>query len=525
MNLHDEIFHIFYSEGQPVQHHFKTDWLIKKQPELYNKILQETDFLPEATKISERVYCILNEIKQIPKCYCGNDVKYRPSEKRYLTYCSTKCSNSQKNFTPFSDPNIQNKIKQTNLEKYGVENVFSSKEIQDKIKQTNLEKYGTEHPMKSGKIKQKVLKTQIKKYGKLYVYTKEFLNKKKAYQENIFDENTKIKIENMEFLYKEHYENDKTISQIARELGVSFTAVWERFQKFNIDARFDITGTNVENEIDRFLKQNQLHFEKNTRKIIPPKELDFYLPDCNLAIEINGIYFHSTKFRNDKNYHLNKTSDCKNKGIKLLQFYDTEWIEKQKIIESMILYRCGIVQRYIMARKTVVKDVDKQMAKQFFENNHIQGHQNFTHCIGLFHDYELIACMSFIKNRTNSQCDWELLRFATLKHTHVMGGASKLFKYFCNNLKKESESIVSYADLRYSNGNLYERLGFEKIRQTKPSYQYLIGGKLFHRRSYQKKLLERKNLIYDRTLTEEQNLLNNKIYRVYNCGQLVFVYK
>lgn len=53
----------------------------------------------------------------------------------------------------------------TNLDRYGVVNPFQSEEIKEKCKQTNLEKYGTEHAMQSDEIKKKTIETLKSKYG------------------------------------------------------------------------------------------------------------------------------------------------------------------------------------------------------------------------------------------------------------------------------------------------------------------------------------------------------------------------
>lgn len=75
---------------------------------------------------------------------------------------------------------INNKRKQTNLEKYGVDNPFKSEEIKDKIKQANLEKYGVSNPMYSEEIKDKIKQTNLDRYGvEYYSSTKECREKVK----------------------------------------------------------------------------------------------------------------------------------------------------------------------------------------------------------------------------------------------------------------------------------------------------------------------------------------------------------
>ena len=62
------------------------------------------------------------------------------------------------------------RTKETNLEKYGVENPFQSEEIKKKIKEKNLEKYGVDHHMKVPEILQKAQDTHMEKYGFAFAF-------------------------------------------------------------------------------------------------------------------------------------------------------------------------------------------------------------------------------------------------------------------------------------------------------------------------------------------------------------------
>ena len=66
---------------------------------------------------------------------------------------------------------------------------------------------------------------------------------------------------------------------------------------------------------------------------------------------------------------------------------------------------------------------------------------------------------------------WELSRFCSLCNYQILGGASKLLKYFKENYQNEIP-IISYADRRWSIGDLYKALGFEFVHYSSPSYWY-----------------------------------------------------
>ena len=86
---------------------------------------------------------------------CLKYTKFIKLSKGYSKCCSLRCAKF------YNDK----KIKQTNIKKYGVENVFQNEEIKEKIKQTNLKKYGVENPAQNKQIYNKVKQTNLEKYG------------------------------------------------------------------------------------------------------------------------------------------------------------------------------------------------------------------------------------------------------------------------------------------------------------------------------------------------------------------------
>lgn len=134
---------------------------------------------------------------------------------------------------------------------------------------------------------------------------------------------------------------------------------------------------------------------------------------------------------------------------------------------------------------------------------------------GLFYNNELISIMTFGKSRFSNE--FELLRFCNKLYTNVIGGASKLFKHFLVD-HPEIKEVISYADKRWSNGNLYEKLNFKLVNISKPSYFYVIDKIRYNRINFQKhKLINNTN-----NLSEHDYMFNNKFYRIYDCGSLKY---
>jgi hypothetical protein len=157
----------------------------------------------------------------------------------------------------------------------------------------------------------------------------------------------------------------------------------------------------------------------------------------------------------------------------------------------------------------------------------MQGSDISTIRIGLYYKEELVSLMTFSKPRFTKLYEYELVRFCNKTNTSVIGGASKLFHHFVNSYKPKS--IISYADKRYSDGKLYEKLKFSFKENTRLNYFYIksINGKNFEkisRYSAQKHNLKKLLPIYNPNLSESENMFDNKYRRFWNCGNLVYTF-
>jgi len=264
----------------------------------------------------------------------------------------------------------------------------------------------------------------------------------------------------------------------------------------------------------------------NSKKIIPPLELDIFLPELKLAFEYNGLYWHN-ELNKENNYHLNKTELCEEQEIQLIHIYEDDWIYKQDIVKSMILNKLEKTENKIFARKCEIKEIsNNKLIKSFLDENHIQGFVGSKIKIGLFYNKELVSLITFGNRRvamgkkTTNDGEYELLRFCNKLNTNVVGGASRLFKYFIKNYKPTE--ITTYADRSFSQGKLYETLGFKFIEKTKPNYYYVIGRKKYHRFNFRKNILIKEG--FDPNKTEHEIMLERKIYRIYNSGNLKYIF-
>lgn len=327
---------------------------------------------------------------------------------------------------------------------------------------------------------------------------------------------------NKEFLQKKYDEGK--IQAVSDYFGVSFTLAYNNI--ITNDISIDHNTSTFENKICQFLDDLGIDYERRTYKILKNREIDIYIPSKNIAIEINGIYWHSEiGGKKDKNYHSLKTKECEKHNIKLFHIFSTELVYKEDIWKSVILDSLGIHKKIIGARNTVVKDISYPEAEKFCEENHLQGSSKTNINYGLFHDDELVSVMTFSKARLTT-ADWELQRFCNKLNYKIHGSASKLLKRFT---KEHHGKIVSYANRRWSQGNLYEKLGFSFVHDSNPNYFYFKGSgnwdhvNLESRIKFQKHKLQRELEIFDENQSEWNNMQMNGYDRIWDCGNKVYM--
>jgi len=279
-----------------------------------------------------------------------------------------------------------------------------------------------------------------------------------------------------------------------------------------------------EKQLVEFIKQiyhKEIILNDNT--LLSGKEIDIYIPELKLAIEFNGTYYHSDLFKKDKNYHLNKTKECNKLGIKLIHIWDSDWIYNQNIIKSMIKHQFNVTDNKIYARNCVVKEISKQDSVLFLKTNHLQGNAISKHNIGLFYKDELVSVMTFSKLRKNLKQNhvegkYELLRFCNKLNTNVVGGASKLFKYFIK--KYNPSNILSYANRDWSDGGLYHKLNMKPLKPTPPGYHWYKSKIKYNRFNFRKDILVKQG--EDESKTEYEIMLSRGYYKVWNTGNHKF---
>lgn len=512
---------------------------------LKNEIIACTSFLENPT-MSQRIWHILNlNYEPVVKCpICGinpgNFGRYEIREDgkrvraiRMYRPCSIEC---RKKFISINitktEESRKKKFVDTCLARYGVTHPMKVESIKymnasavkkvykenyiniiQKQKITNLSKYGVEfHQQTKSAREQAKIMTKAKYENRIYTL-KENLTEK--YKKIIGEEYELIEYVSYQELKIKHckcgHVDTYRVDMLNRRLLVEGYILCLKCSPLN----YTVSG--LERQVADYVRSFDIEPECTNRTLIKPKQLDIVVHEHKLAIEFNGLYFHSDATKSIK-YHQEKSLETRNKGYHLLHIWEDDWVSRQEIMKSII---SGFLNEHarIYARNCKIEHIDTKESREFMEKSHIQGFVSASLYFGLKYNDELVLLMSFTRKEDNK---WELSRLCSKLHTSVIGGASKLFAHFIKVYKPKS--ITTYCDLSIFPGSIYLKLGFELKHLTYPQYWYYnpsIGVKRLHRRSFQKKILLKSNPDCS-NLSEKDIMMMNGYYRVYGCGNFVY---
>lgn len=577
----------------------------KRHKEARRKLFEYTSFLDHTNLgISVRLYCIVNDIYNLPSCVeCGNEVQIVSQRKtdeyegpykngRLNIFCSNPCSvkhgmlrtikenghwtqdkdkldqfqdeyerkygvrhhtqkgnwsdilgRSYKEKTGYShwtqNPDWIESQKAKNLEEFGYEFNIQRPDVRQNIISTFIKNYGTSVPIAyNNNVKEKSSKTKIKKYGSSHY--KSSIEYKMGIAHSIIDiellngerDNRHYKIRNipdstLELIsnktdLEDFYNKNRklTCAEIGKMLDISASYFMKALRNHGIEVNRSHTQSAAEREICEFLDYHNIPYIQNTRRIISPKELDIYIPKFNFAIEYNGLYHHSDTNR-ERRFHQKKSLECMENNILLLHIYEHQWnnFETSEKIKEKILRRCkqSSLDRVYARNCYIGTPLYTSDIKEVYNSSHLQGYKHCSVTYALYYENEIVACMGFKLDGTSVVLE----RYATTMN--VIGGFSKLLKAFIRDNKEKYESIVTFANLDYSHGDIYKDSGFKLEYITPPNYIYFKGNKILSRQQAMKhklpKLLGDK---FDENKTEYENMIDNGYRRVFDSGSIKF---
>ena len=404
----------------------------------------------------------------------------------------------------YGDPNYNNGelAMVTTQQRYGSPYHMQNEEIKNNQRQTMMDRYGKPNPSQVKEFKEKSIKTYHENHDSKNKIIKEdiikVINQIIDKKDNIdlhldiyyIDDNF---VQFVQKLYELKNNKKLTLNEIMNVFDRSRSTIKEKLKKNNLLDYFDIKDCELELLFEEFLKKNNIDFlarkfileSKNNTK----QQLDFILKDYNISFEINDICSHNNT-RKDQFYHINKTLQCKEKGIRLIHLWEWElsgedlWCRTSNWILNLL----NLNKTEINSKDCTIKQVPVEEEKEFFDNYDLYKYVKSNIALGLYYNNELLQCMSFRRQNDNQ---YEILRFCCKFGYEVKFGAKELINYFIQSYNPSSITITINFDKFIDDE--FKELGFKLIQYNLP------------------------------ILISNDN--NNANQSIYNCGQNVYILK
>ena len=544
-------------------------WLLSKINKRYKHHFSE---LPLNTKL----FWFLNDIKRYPKCeICGKELRKtncHPIKGYSTNFCSNRCAHKSSEYknklreklSKYDRKEALRKRKETCLKKYGCENVSQCKEIHQKVlktfsehtrkeinksvkqrKATKLKRYGDENYFDKNKSKQtrqkfaqedkhylsniieKRKQTCLKKYGKTSSVQTKFVSEKRIYQRYLrqFEALNNNQDFSPLFSFQEYFSvrNSVKLKWKCKHCEKIFESKVYDKNRFlpRCYSCFPKRSSTSKEEKQLIKYLNSIYTGKiktSTRKIISPQELDIYLPDEKIAIEFNGLYWHSDKNGTTNDYHLNKTEWCEGKGIQLIHIFEDEWKFKQNLVKNYLKQILDLVQNKVSIENCEVKQIfDSDIVDNFLSENQLQDIFSSNIYFGVYFANQLIKIMCF---KQQLDC-FEIVNICDKVDYFVENGNNVLIDnflkyYYCKKL------TITF-DRRFLIDKSFEEFGFKQMGKTIPGFYYWNYRKKQYKENIeksQKLLSEISN--YNYLLSEKENMHANGYACIYNSGYVIY---
>jgi hypothetical protein len=540
---------------------------IKQDVDLEKYLMDQTKQYQELT-LAQRAYVVL--FNQQPICELTQKTKLWKNFDHGWGFCgrasececarrsvSDKVKQTKQSFTTEQTQNISTKRKQTNLERYGVENAaqtsqaiaahkefYSNNTLKDaainKQQQTLYEKYGVTNAAHIQGVKDKKEQTNLSRYGvpnamqNSFVKAKVQLTKKELYTNHTMAKSNYPKFVQM---VRENFNLEPLISAdeyigVATRPAIQLKCIscghcfTKRFDYaslpkchvcFPSEINYKSGGELALLDYVRSVYGGKVI--SGDRQVINPYEIDIYLPEAQIGIEYCGLYWHSElSGKKSWNYHFRKFKAASQKNITLFTVWEDEWRDRPNVVKNLLQSKLGVLPYTVSARQCAVVEMGRSAAQRFYDEYHLIGSPyRLPLTFGLEYNDEVIAAMSFLKEGDS----WLLTRFAT--HGRVPGAAGRLLQGFIKRMNPTT--ITSFSDNRYSDGGLYAKLGFTKTGTVPPMQQYVEG----YMKRHDKRSMPKKHLLeiypeLDHTQTEWQLLQKLKYDRIWDCGKVKWTY-
>jgi very-short-patch-repair endonuclease len=516
-----------YLDGEPSAMGSLERRMKKHHPDLHTAIMNSWSLPHTPVSFLERVYQFLTPTDVV--CKYGNTMRFEYFRTGYRCKKTCPCTAEKHRATmmsrygvesPLQHPEIQHKQQRTLEQRYGTAELHQVSA--EKKAATCMQRYGTSTPLESPVVRAKAAETFVKNTG--FSTPFERINSSPELQQRA----KQARNRQLELAYPEKYDYDTIISVVEQHSYAKAAEILGLYPTHikNIVARSGRSDllpkkSSYERLVGDFLNNHGIGYIQNTRKVIAPFELDFYIPDRSVAIEVHGLRWHSESFGNKhRHYHLNKHTQCAQQGCKLIQVFNDEIDNRPHTVFSILKTVLGIPKRVLYARKLQLVQTPYADVAQFVNQHHLQGMCPASVYYCLRADQQIVAAMTF--KRTHG-AEYELSRYCVHSDYSIVGAAQRMFAQFVRNY--QFAQIITYSDNRYFSGDLYSTLGFVQASSTPPNYWYLTADhtQREHRLKYTKQKLL-KQFPNSAHLSEWEIMKQQGRDRIWDCGSTRWIY-
>lgn len=333
------------------------------------------------------------------------------------------------------------------------------------------------------------------------------------------------KCKNKKIAAKNTKSNEQFIQELKDRYGDSFDYSETKYtgKSNKVSVKCPVCGTTIEKLARTLLSNCKCPVCSKPKKVVSTATVKTVNKPivCDASFEEyminNGFVKNGDYFENDKlavEFGSNKSNQKTDK--RKVQIVEYEWKMQNDKVRALF----SEPTNRIFARKCELREIDNKTYRDFCEANHLQNYTPASVRVGLFYKGELVQIESFGKARYK-RCEWELIRECSKCGYYVVGGKSRLLKYFDDTYKPTS--LVSYCEKNKFSGQSYIKCGFELVSESNPGYYYYKDDCKYSRVKFQKYKLAKILPIFDESLSETANMLNNGYEKIYDYGNYVFV--
>ena len=430
--------------------------------------------------------------------------------------CNQTCQAKWNCDWPMQALDTKAKMKESCQKKYGsdVTNPFQAEECKAKMKQTSLKHYGVDSARKDKAVVQQALKVFKKtiiarnNQGKP-IRNEDIIEILQTIDSNMTLEKVYSDCNNFkQFILLLFQKKDRLlcISEIMRIFSIkSHSSILKTINQLGLRMYFKLKTSKLEDQFKCFLKDHEIAYKEHNRIFYNNDtkgrlELDFILPDYNIAIELNDLASHNITQR-QASYHLHKSQLAQSKGIRLIHIWEWELTDDTlwKRLSRWLLNELDQAKKDIDSNQCTIMIVSASEQKEFLEQYSLEGYIEAEIAYGMYFQNKLISLAAF-KKLDDSANQYKLIRLAT-RYGYTVD-LQILLKQFIDEYCPSS--IVSKCVLDKYTGENLERLSFELMESIEPNitaYNFQLQRTRFYNAG---------------------DTVLNKLHSVYNCGYKIF---